>query len=138
MNKPPIFEAKHVSAFAKPEEIQSRYYPQLQHCMKVTGATKAYLSVFYGTLKHEVYVVEADPLYQAQLVAAERAFDGEAQARGEGVHLAGATGLERDQQLAGRKATTLGRVGHALRDHTASAPTRMGAMRGMGLLWVKS
>jgi predicted phage-related endonuclease len=70
----PIFEAKHVSAFAKPEEIQSCYYPQLQHCMKVTGAQKAYLSVFYGTLKHEVYVVEADPLYQAQLVAAERAF----------------------------------------------------------------
>jgi putative phage-type endonuclease len=69
-----VFEAKHVSAFAKPEEIQSRYYAQLQHCMKVTGATKAYLSVFYGTLKHEVYVVEADPLYQAQLVAAERAF----------------------------------------------------------------
>jgi predicted phage-related endonuclease len=70
----PIFEAKHVSAFAKPEEIQSRYYPQLQHCMKVTGAQKAYLSVFYGTLKWEVYEVEADPLYQAQLVAAERAF----------------------------------------------------------------
>lgn len=74
MNRPPIFEAKHVSAFAKPEEIQSRYYAQVQHCMKVTGATKAYLSVFYGTLKHEVYVIDADPLYQAQLVAAERAF----------------------------------------------------------------
>lgn len=70
----PIFEAKHVSAFAKPEEIQSRYYPQLQHCMLVTGAEKAYLSVFYGTLKWECYEVAADPLYQAQLVAAERAF----------------------------------------------------------------
>lgn len=70
----PIFEAKHVSAFAKPDEIQSRYYPQLQHCMLVTGAEKAYLSVFYGTLKWECYEVAADPLYQAQLVAAERAF----------------------------------------------------------------
>ena len=74
MNKPPVFEAKHVSAFAKPDEIQQRYYPQVQHCMAVTGASKAYLSVFYGTLKWEVYEVEADPLYQAQLIAAERAF----------------------------------------------------------------
>jgi predicted phage-related endonuclease len=69
-----VFEAKHVSAFAKPEEIQSRYYPQLQHCMAVTGAQKAFLSVFYGTLKWEVYEIEADPLYQAQLIAAERHF----------------------------------------------------------------
>lgn len=69
-----VFEAKHVSAFAKPEEIQRRYYPQVQHCMAVTGAQKAYLSVFYGTLKWECYTIEADPLYQAQLIAAERAF----------------------------------------------------------------
>lgn len=70
----PIFEAKHVSAYAKSDEIKQRYYPQLQHCMLVTGAQKAYLSVFYGTLKWECYEVEADPLYQAQLIAAERAF----------------------------------------------------------------
>ena len=69
-----VVEAKHVSAFAKPEEIQRRYYPQVQHCMAVTGASKAYLSVFYGTLKWEVYEIEVDPLYQAQLIAAERAF----------------------------------------------------------------
>lgn len=70
----PVFEAKHVSAFAKEEEVFNRYYPQLQHCMKVTGASKAYLSVFFGTMKHQVFEVQADPLYQAQLVAAERAF----------------------------------------------------------------
>lgn len=70
----PVFEAKHVSAFAKEDEIVRRYHWQLQHCMMVTGATKAYLSVFFGTLKHVVFEVEADPLSQAQLLAAERAF----------------------------------------------------------------
>jgi predicted phage-related endonuclease len=69
-----VWEAKHVSAFAKEDEIVRRYHWQLQHCMLVTGVTKAYLSVFFGTLKHVVFEVDADPLSQAQLVAAERAF----------------------------------------------------------------
>lgn len=74
LNNLAVFEAKHVSAFAKPDEIKQRYFPQLQHNMKVTGAQKAFLSVFYGTLKWECYEVDADPLYQAQLVAVEEAF----------------------------------------------------------------
>ena len=69
-----IFEAKHVSAFAKEDEVKGRYYPQLQHCMKVCGHSKAYLSVFFGTLTWRYYEVYADPLYQAQLVAAEEHF----------------------------------------------------------------
>lgn len=69
-----VWEAKHVSAFAKEDEVVRKYFWQLMHCMLVTGASKAFLSVFFGTLKHCVFEVEADPLSQAQLVAAERAF----------------------------------------------------------------
>ncbi len=69
-----VWEAKHVSAFAKPEEIRARYLPQLTHNMIVTGLEWAVLSVFYGTLKHEVYEVEIDHLYAEQMIEAERAF----------------------------------------------------------------
>lgn len=82
MNKPltkaqrkkAIFEAKHVSAFANEDEILARYVPQLQHCMKVTGHQKAYLSVFFGTLKWRVFEVDAEPIYQDMLIEAERKF----------------------------------------------------------------
>lgn len=69
-----IFEAKHVSAFAKEDEILSRYYPQLQHCMVVAGLPLAHLSVFYGTQKWETYEIEADETYQADLIAREAGF----------------------------------------------------------------
>lgn len=69
-----VFEAKHVSAFANEDEIKARYFPQLQHNMLVTGHEKAFLSVFYGTLKWAVYEIVAEPIYQAQLVEAERKF----------------------------------------------------------------
>ena len=69
-----IFEAKHTGAFSKPEEIVSRYYPQLQHNMLVAGVETAYLSVFFGTLKWEWFTVEADPEYQAELMAKEAEF----------------------------------------------------------------
>lgn len=69
-----VFEAKHVSAFAREDEILGRYFPQLQHNMLVTGANFAILSVFYGTLKYELAQVSAEPIYQAQLVEAERRF----------------------------------------------------------------
>lgn len=69
-----VFEAKHVSAFAKEDEIKQRYYPQLQHCMSVCDYPLSILSVFFGTLTWRHYVVPADALYQAQLIAAERNF----------------------------------------------------------------
>ena len=74
MMRMPVFEAKHVSAFQKADEPRQKYYAQLQHNMKVTGATKAYLSVFRGTFEWDLHVVEADALYQAQLIEAERRF----------------------------------------------------------------
>lgn len=69
-----VFEAKHVSAFQKEDEILQRYFPQLQHNMRVCGLSKAYLSVFFGTQKHTVFEVDADPIYQGQLIATERNF----------------------------------------------------------------
>jgi len=69
-----VFEAKHVNAFAKPEEIQERYYPQLQHNIYVTGADGAYLSVIYGNHKWEVYQIPRDDGYITGLIGVERQF----------------------------------------------------------------
>ncbi len=77
-----IFEAKHVSAFAKDGEIVDRYYPQLQHCMAVTGAGHTYLSVFFGNSKWAMFEISASPEYQAQLIAREAEFWGHVE-RGE-------------------------------------------------------
>ncbi len=71
-----IFEAKHVSAFAKDGEIVDRYYPQLQHCMAVAGADKAYLSVFFGNFKWAMFEISANKGYQEQLIAREAEFWG--------------------------------------------------------------
>jgi predicted phage-related endonuclease len=69
-----IFEAKHVNAFAKEDEVLLRYYPQLTHNMIVCGVNRATLSVFIGTLKHVVMDVEFDADYAAALIAAEERF----------------------------------------------------------------
>ena len=69
-----VWEAKHVNGFSKPDNVLKKYMPQLQHYMMVTGAAKAYLSVLYGNYKHEVTEIEADPLYQAELIELESKF----------------------------------------------------------------
>ncbi len=69
-----VWEAKHTSAFAKPEEIVARYMPQLQHNMAVTGSENSILSVIYGNHRWETYEVGADWLYQDALLGAERQF----------------------------------------------------------------
>jgi predicted phage-related endonuclease len=69
-----IWEAKHTSAFAKPDEVLERYMPQLQHNMAVTGHQQASLSVIFGNHKFEVFEVAADWLYQAELLQAEQRF----------------------------------------------------------------
>jgi predicted phage-related endonuclease len=69
-----VFEAKHVSAFAKEDEILARYLPQLTHNMLVCELRHAVLSVFYGNHKWDYYEVELDPVYASQLVEAERHF----------------------------------------------------------------
>lgn len=69
-----VWEAKHVNAWSKADDVVSRYYPQLQHLMVVTGSSTAYLSVFYGNSVWDWYAVEADADYQADLIDRERAF----------------------------------------------------------------
>jgi predicted phage-related endonuclease len=69
-----VWEAKHVSAFAKPEEVLARYMPQLQHNMAVIGVENAILSVIYGNHKWESYEVASDWLYQEELLGAEARF----------------------------------------------------------------
>lgn len=69
-----VFEAKHVSAFHKGEDVLTRYMPQLQHNMAVTGAKRALLSVIFGNHKWEVYEVADDWLYQEELLIAEARF----------------------------------------------------------------
>jgi hypothetical protein len=69
-----VFEAKHVSAFAKPDDVLTRYMPQLQHNMVVTGMERAILSVIFGNHKWEAYEIASDWLYQEELLAAEQHF----------------------------------------------------------------
>jgi predicted phage-related endonuclease len=69
-----IWEAKHTSAFVKPEEIMERYAPQLQHNMAVAGCDQAVLSVIFGNHKFEIIEVAADWLYQLELLEAEQEF----------------------------------------------------------------
>jgi len=69
-----VWEAKHVSAFAKEEEILSRYMPQLTHNMLVCGVKQAVLSVFLGNHKHYFAEIDLDEQYAAELIAVEKEF----------------------------------------------------------------
>jgi len=46
-----VWEAKHTSAFLRPEDVLDRYMPQLQHNMAVANAERAILSVIFGNGK---------------------------------------------------------------------------------------
>jgi len=72
--KAAVFEAKHVSAFVKPEEMLERYMPQLQHNMAVTKTGTGLLSVIFGNHKWEIYEIASDWLYQEELLIAEARF----------------------------------------------------------------
>lgn len=69
-----IFEAKHVNAFTDMDACQEKYYPQLQHCMAVTGAPMAYLSVFFGNHKWDYAEIPFDADYADELISAEFSF----------------------------------------------------------------
>ena len=73
---PAIVQCKHVNAFAKIEEVERRYYPQVAHEMLCTGALLGYLSVFIGTLRHKIIEIRRDEAYTAQLLELEAAFWG--------------------------------------------------------------
>lgn len=70
-----IFEAKHVNGFNyNRTKLLSRYMPQLQHNMFVTGRKLAVLSVLVGTQRWEMDWIEFDPFYHVDLLSAERRF----------------------------------------------------------------
>lgn len=71
---PAIVQCKHVNAFAKIDEVEQNYYPQVSHEMLVTGASQAFLSVFVGTLKHEIVEIHRDRAYVARLLEMESEF----------------------------------------------------------------
>ena len=73
-NKTVLWEAKHVSAFAKDEEVLEKYTPQLTHNMIVCGLSAATLSVIFGNHRYEVFDIMMDEDYAAQLIEVERNF----------------------------------------------------------------
>jgi predicted phage-related endonuclease len=72
--RPAIVQCKHVNPFAKIEEIEQRYYPQVSHEMLATGASLAFLSVILGTQKHEIIEVHRDREYTTRLLELETEF----------------------------------------------------------------
>lgn len=72
--QPAIFEAKHVNAFAKIDEVTQKYMPQMHHNMAVIGVQHAVLSVFIGTMVWEFVEVTRDDWYLAQLMDRELEF----------------------------------------------------------------
>lgn len=72
--EPAVWEAKHVNAFSNADEAKERYLPQLHHNMYVADAKYAVLSLFLGTLKHEVIEVERDDGYMLALLDTEQRF----------------------------------------------------------------
>ena len=74
LDRPAVFEAKHVAAWRKPPDVYQTYIPQLHHNMIVTGTECAVLSVFFGTLKWDFWDVWLDPDYSRRLIAWETAF----------------------------------------------------------------
>jgi predicted phage-related endonuclease len=69
-----IFEAKHTNAWAKEDEVVSKYYWQMQHCMAVSKAPLCYLSVIFGNMKWAFFEVKADAEAQAHLIEREAVF----------------------------------------------------------------
>lgn len=72
--EPAIFEAKHVNAFSKVEDVVQRYMPQLHHNMNCAGRSFAVLSVFLGTQAWECFEIALDGRYLDALNEHEAAF----------------------------------------------------------------
>lgn len=73
-NKTVLWEAKHVSAFAKDEEVLEKYIPQLTHNMIVCGLGAATLSVIFGNHRYQAFDIMIDDDYAAELIEIERRF----------------------------------------------------------------
>src|SRR6266404_4213438 len=70
-----VFEAKFMLPWSFSEEAAAeKHMAQLQHNMLVAGARKSVLSIINGGGKWVELSIEADPIYQTILIAAEKAF----------------------------------------------------------------
>jgi predicted phage-related endonuclease len=69
---PAYWDAKHVGRLD--EATVLRYSPQMTHCCTILGLDWWVLSVFIGNGKHEIVEQQIDEMYQASLIARERAF----------------------------------------------------------------
>ena len=70
-----IFEAKFMLPWSFSEEAAAeKHMAQLQHNMLVVGTKKSVLSIINGGGKWVELAIEADPIYQTILIAAEKAF----------------------------------------------------------------
>ena len=70
-----VFEAKFMLPWGFSEEAAAdKHAAQLQHNMLVVGTTRSVLSIITGGGKWVELAVNADPLYQTVLLAAEKAF----------------------------------------------------------------
>src|ERR1700745_3707258 len=70
-----VFEAKFMLPWSFSEEAAAeKHMAQLQHNMLVAGTKKSVLSIINGGGKWIELSVEADPIYQTILIAAEKAF----------------------------------------------------------------
>jgi predicted phage-related endonuclease len=70
-----VFEAKFMlpSSFSE-EAAAEKHMAQLQHDMLVAGTKKSVLSIINGGGKWIELTIEADPIYQTILIAAEKSF----------------------------------------------------------------
>src|ERR1700686_4842192 len=70
-----VFEAKFMLPWSFSEEAAvEKHMAQLQHNMVVVGTRKSVLSIINGGGKWVELSIEADPIYQTILIAAEKAF----------------------------------------------------------------
>jgi len=70
-----VFEAKFMLPWSFSEQAAAeKHMAQLQHNMLVAGTKKSVLSIINGGGKWVELSIEADPIYQTILIAAEKAF----------------------------------------------------------------
>jgi predicted phage-related endonuclease len=72
-----VFEAKFMLPWSFSEEAAAeKHMAQLQHNMLVAGTKKSVLSIINGGGKWVELSIEADPIYQTILIAAEKFLSG--------------------------------------------------------------
>jgi len=69
-----VLECKHTYQNNTIEDVAKQYYAQLQHYMMHSETNKAYLSVFFGNVRHEYVYIEFDKEFADKLYIQEEKF----------------------------------------------------------------